>query len=284
MSQAKNGPLSTVPEDGVPQRPGSAPATQSKSAPQSAGAVMRDSEPGDYYTQPAFRDLKNMSRSQLQKIGKFVVGRKGVGRVEFGPCDLSSTQLDEICGGIVRLNPRSATVYQDDKDKPAMGKALNVPSTIFLEHSWPRSNGGRRAVHAREGREYEKHIARLKRVGGTKFVAYDVDTGIWQFTVEHFTTYGLDDDEDDDEDYPEQGESSDLSDAPVTPTGVALQQDASEESIETGGDDVDDTFEFKLNQRSQMSVPGGFDGEPSVSYNYDDASADEMMDEDPQGH
>ena len=282
MSQANNGSkgsLHTVPEDGVPQRPGSAPATQQNSATKSTGAVMKDNEPGEYYTKPDMRDLRNMSRAQMQKLGKLVVGRHGIGRVEFGPCDISSIQLDDLCGGIVQLSPRSATVYQDDKNKPAMGKALNVPSTIFLENSWPRSHGGRKAVHAREGREYDKHIARLKRVSGTNFVSYDANTGVWEFTVEHFTTYGLDDDDDNDEDFTEQGESSGLSDAPATPTGNGQQEDETMESIETG--EVDDTFEFKVNQRSQMSVPGGFD-EPSVSYDFDDPSADEQMDEDPQ--
>ncbi|KAK0859525.1 hypothetical protein LTS02_009146 [Friedmanniomyces endolithicus] len=286
MSQVNNpskGALSSVPEDDVPQRPGSAPATQQKAAPMSTGAVMKDNEPGEYWTQPALRDLRNMSRQQLQKIGKFVVGRHGIGRVEFGPCDLSTTQLDDLCGGIVRLIPRSATVYQDDKDKPAMGRALNVPSTIFLENSWPRSHGGRKAVHAKEGREYEKHIARLKKVGGTHFVDYNAETGVWRFTVEHFTTYGLDDEDDDEEenDSAEQGNSSGLSDAPVTPPGPGQQEDQTMQSIETGTSEQDDTFQFQLDRRSQMSVPGAFD-EPSVSYDYDDPSADEQMDEDPQ--
>ncbi|KAK5739637.1 hypothetical protein LTR17_005121 [Elasticomyces elasticus] len=283
MSQVNNGSngLSSVPEDGVPQRPGSAPATQQKSPPMSTGAVKKDNEPGEYWTQPALRDLKNMSRQQLQKIGKFVVGRHGIGRVEFGPCDLSTTQLDEICGGIVRLNLRSATVYQDDKDKPAMGKALNVPSTIYLENSWPRSHGGRKAVHAREGREYDKHIARLKKVGGTKFVEYDSETGVWKFTVDHFTTYGLDDDDDDDEDFTEQGDSSGLSEAPATPNEEGQQEDQTMDSVETGTSEQEDTFQFKLDRKSTMSVPGGFD-EPSVSYDYDDPSADEQMEEEPQ--
>lgn len=274
MTQASgsNG-LSSVPEDTVAQRPSSAPATQQMPAPSRS---LKRGEMGEYNTSPSLKDLKNMSRAQLQKLGKFTVGREGVGRIEFGPCDLSTTPLDDICGNIVRLTPRTATVYIDNADKPAMGKALNVPSTIFLENSWPRSHGGKKAVNLKEGPAYDKHIRRLRSVGGTKFVNYEPETGIWQFTVDHFTTYGLDDeDEDDEEDLTEEGESSGLSEAPQTP---GQHEEETMQSIETGTGEVDDTFQFKLDQRSQMSVPGGFE-EPSVSYDYDDPSADEEMEE-----
>ncbi|EMC97775.1 hypothetical protein BAUCODRAFT_403519 [Baudoinia panamericana UAMH 10762] len=266
MSQINgtNGALSTVPEDGVPQRPGSAPATQSKGAPKSG---FQKEVVGEYWTQPALRDLKNMSRQQLQKVGKFVVGRHGVGRIEFGPCDLSNTPLDDICGEIVRLNPRSATVYQDDVNKPAMGKALNVPSTIYLENSWPRSHGGRKAVHATEGREYDKHIARLKRVSGTKFVSYDAKTGVWQFTVEHFTTYGLDDDDEDDEEFTEQAESSGLSDAPETPEQQG-QEDVTMQNMETS---------FRSSDPVQAPSPGAIERYHS-SLIEDDAERDQPDD------
>ena len=265
MSQTNgSGALSTVPEDEV-SRPSSAPTTKMP-----AEKTTRRHEMGEYYTTPSLRDLNNMSRAQLQKVGKFTVGREGVGRIHFGngqTVDLTTTTLEDICGKIVQLNPRSATVYLDDNDKPAMGKALNVPSTIALENSWPRSHGGRKAVHAKEGKEYDKHIARLRRVGGTKFQSYDSDTGVWTFTVDHFTTYGLDDDDEDDE--TEMQESSALSEPPATP---GQPEDETMHSIETETGDVDDTFEFKLAKRSQQSVPGGFD-DTGVTYDYDEDEA-----------
>ncbi|KAK3707549.1 hypothetical protein LTR37_012044 [Vermiconidia calcicola] len=265
--QQTNGTLSSVPEDTEAPRPSSAPSTRMPSEKAS-----KKNEVGDYWTKPAMRDLKNMSRQQLKSVGNFTVGREGVGRIEFGSVDLTNTALDDICGNIVQLNPRSATVYQDDADKPSMGKALNVPSTIYLESSWPRSHGGKKPVTAKSGKEYDKHIARLKRVGGTHFQSYNSDTGIWCFKVDHFTTYELDDDDDESE-YPDdtemQEDSSGLSDAPATPSG---QQDVTLESMQTGSGEVDDTFQFMLDRRSQLSVPGGFD--------YDDANADEGMEED----
>ena len=270
------GALSSVPEDSEAPRPSSAPSTKVPAE------KTRRTEVGEYWTRPAMKDLKNMSRQQLKNIGNFIVGRNGVGRIEFGSVDLTNTPLDDICGSIVQLKPRSATVYENDHDKPSMGKALNVPSTIYLENSWPRSHGGKKPVQSKSGKEYDKHIQRLRRVGGTHFVSYDPATGVWSFKVEHFTTYGLDDDDDDESEFMEdshmQDESSGLSDPPETPTS---QQDVTLQSVETDTGEMDDTFQFKLDRRSQLSVPGGFESE-GITYDYDDPSADEVIEDD--GH
>lgn len=276
-----NGALSTVPEDTVAPRPSSAPSSKMP-----AEKISKRTEVGDYWTKPAMKDLKNMSRQQLKSVGNFVVGRDGVGRIEFGSVDLTNTPLDDICGNIVQLTPRSATVYQDDNDKPSVGKALNVPSTIHLDNSWPRSHGGKKPVTSKSGRDYDKHIARLKRVSGTHFLKYDPDTGVWSFKVDHFTTYGLDDDDDESEfqeDTDMHNESSVLSDPPQTPDD---EQDMTLQSMGTGTGEMDDTFQFKLDRRSQLEnfesprLPGGFESE--VTYDYDDPSADEDME--PNGH
>ena len=271
------GALTTVPEDTEAPRPSSAPGT--KMPAEKKISSKKNAEGGDYWTKPAMKDLKNMSRQQLKNVGNFVVGREGVGRIEFGSVDLTNTPLENICGAIVELKPRSATVYKDDADKPAMGKALNVPSTIYLENSWPRSHGGKKPVHAKSGREYDRHIARLERVSGTRFQNYNADTGVWCFKVDHFTTYGLGDDDESESEFADdsrmQDESSGLSDAPETPTG---QHDLTMENVETPTGEMDDTFQFKLGPRSQLSVPGGFESE-GVTYNYHDSNADETMED-----
>ncbi len=273
MEQVNGSGLTSVPEDTEAPRPSSAPSTKVPSE-----KTTRRNEVGDYWTKPAMKDLKNMSRQQLKNIGSFSIGRDGVGRIEFGAVDLTNTPLDDICGNIVKLTPRSATVYQDDADKPSMGKSLNVPSTIYLEQSWPRAHGGQRAINAKSGKAYDKHVARLKRVNGTHFVNYDPDTGVWSFKVDHFTTYGLDDDDESefDDDMQMQGESSGLSDAPATPTD---QQDMTMQSVETGSGEMDDTFQFKLDRRSQLSVPGGFEAS-EIPFDDDEQPAEQQHDED----
>ncbi|KAJ3485579.1 hypothetical protein NLG97_g6784 [Lecanicillium saksenae] len=157
-----------------------------------------DNAPGQYWMQPSKDELQGMNRIQRQKVDGFTVGRDNVGDIKFKvPVDLSGIDLDEICGGIIQLEPRSATVYPVAAKKPPMGKGLNVPARISLEQSWPR--GGREKRVTSDPKRFNKHIERLKRIPDTTFENYDKDTGVWVFSVEHFTTYGLDDSDEEDE-------------------------------------------------------------------------------------
>ncbi|KAL2258364.1 hypothetical protein VTK26DRAFT_8347 [Humicola hyalothermophila] len=198
-------------------------------------------EPGAYWTTPTAEQIRAMNRMQRQKVSDFTVGRENVGSVRFKvPVDLSNINVDELCDNIVILLPRSATVYPVAAKKPPVGKGLNVPAVISLEHSYPR--GGPSVT----GRRLDRHIERLKTsIKDTKFESYDKDTGVWTFSVEHFTTYALEDDEnDEDETAPEPSQSA----PPVLSPSIAKDS--------TSPADPDDTFEFR---RSRRAVPGAFD-------------------------
>ncbi|KAL6361849.1 hypothetical protein LRP88_05327 [Fusarium phalaenopsidis] len=208
--------------------------------PEAASANNFDNAPGQYWMQPPKEDLEKMNRMQRQKVDGFTVGRDNVGYVSFKvPVDISNIDLDDICGGLIVLQPRSATVYPVAAKKPPVGKGLNVPARIALEQSWPR--GARDKRISNDPKRFNKHVERLKRIENTAFESYDQDTGIWVFSVEHFTTYGLDDDDSDDEEDVTQKE-------PVAPQEMALDT--------TGSTPMeDDTFEFRMHR----GVPGGFD-------------------------
>ncbi|KAM6534898.1 hypothetical protein FALCPG4_004517 [Fusarium falciforme] len=208
--------------------------------PEAASANNFDNAPGQYWMQPPKEDLEKMNRMQRQKVDGFTVGRDNVGYVSFKvPVDISNIDLDDICGGLIVLQPRSATVYPVAAKKPPVGKGLNVPARIALEQSWPR--GARDKRISNDPKRFNKHVERLKRIENTTFESYDQDTGIWVFSVEHFTTYGLDDDDSDDEEDVTQQE-------PVAPQEMALDT--------TGSTPMeDDTFEFRMHR----GVPGGFD-------------------------
>ncbi|KAK6211005.1 nucleoporin autopeptidase [Colletotrichum tabaci] len=207
-----------------------------------------DAAPGAYWMSPTKEVLASMNRVQRQQVTGFTVGRDNVGSVQFKvPVDLTNIDLDEIFGGIVILETRSATVYPIAAKKPPVGKGLNVPATITLEQSWPR---GRDKRPSNDAKRFHKHVERLKRIENTTFENYDTETGIWKFSVEHFTTYGLDYDEEEDEaeqpavEQPRQDVSFDN----------ASQQDSydSESSPRE-----DDTFDFRRNKR--RALPGAFD-------------------------
>lgn len=275
VDQGRGKELDAVPEDGLapPSKPKS---VSSKDLPRS----QVDQKVGDYWMVPSLDDLRKMSREQLKSVSGFTVGRIGVGKIEFDPVDLSNIPLDDIIGDIVKLNVRQATVYQSDVNTPPMGKGLNVPSTITLENSWPRAHGGRLPVHERKGNRFDKHVERLRRVEDTEFISYDPETGIWIFRVQHFTTYGLDDDEDSDDDADAEYSSDMMSTGQdVTPKGNSnavqeMSQASSEEgSVISDEDDEsnpDDTFDFK--KGPSKILPGSF-GAQSIPN--DDEMADD---------
>ncbi|KAH7175687.1 nuclear protein 96-domain-containing protein [Dactylonectria macrodidyma] len=205
-----------------------------------------DNTPGQYWMSPPQEDLENMNRMQRQKIDGFTVGRDNVGYVSFKvPVDISNISLDEICGGLIVLEPRSATVYPVSAKKPPVGKGLNVPARISLEQSWPRGSRDKRVTN--DPKRFNKHVERLKRIENTTFESYDKDTGIWIFSVEHFTTYGLDDEDDSDDEL-------DV----VQPQPVERQQIGFGGSLDSPMED--DTFEF----RRGPGLPGAFDEHGAV--------------------
>lgn len=205
-----------------------------------------DQAPGAYWMRPSKEDILNMNRMQRQKVAGFTVGRHNVGQIAFKvPVDLSNIDLDELFGSIIVLETRSATVYPVAAKKPPVGKGLNVPAQISLEQSWPRGRDKRLTTDAKK---FAKHIERLKRIEDTTFESYDKDTGIWTFSVEHFTTYGLDYDDESD------GES-----AAVDAGANAPLDRHDQEHSPALGSDVDDTFDFRRNPRL---VPGAFNPTP----------------------
>lgn len=239
MEQVKGKELAIVHEE--------EPAAQPVRVSQHSG----EHEPGEYWMSPPKEEILAMNRMQRQKVKNFAVGRENVGSVSFKvPVDLSNIDLDELFGNIVILEPRSATVYPVAAKKPPVGKGLNVPATISLEQSWPRARDKRTPVQDKTGSRIAKHIERLKRIENTTFEDYDAEHGIWTFSVEHFTTYGLDDDDEEDETTAEVVHPAASITTSVQPRESPYADTASPDV------DPDDTFEFK---RSRHAVPGAFD-------------------------
>ena len=250
MEQVKGNELAIVHEEESP-----APVRTKRSS--------ATTEPGEYWMSPPIEEIRAMNRNQLKKVANFIVGRENVGSVSFKvPVDLTGINLDELFDEVVVLTTRTATVYPQQGKKPPVGKGLNVPALISLEHSFPR--GGL----ATSGRKLERHIERLKnQISDTTFESYDKETGVWNFSVEHFTTYGLGEDDSEDE-----------TEADVTVGGwgskEVVRDQPGAKDIASPEVDPDDTFDFK---RSRRAVPGAFD-EAALS---DDEGSDIMQ---PRGH
>ena len=257
--------------------------------------TQEDQQPGNYWMKPSEAEINKMTQEEKRKLKGFSVGREGCGRVEFNmPVDLTLTPLNDIYDNIVLIELRSITVYPDQTKKPAQGKGLNVPSTLYLENSWPRQRDRRTPLHEKSGPRFQKHIDRLRKVGGTEFVRYEKETGTWVFRVPHFTTYGFDYDEDASEGESLQASvqdeglgSSMLSEPPETPTpksrlmrnghtpaatNSTLRSFATTNKSSQVSSSPDDTFQFM----KKKIPPGAFDEEPP----YDDEDEEPMYNDD----
>lgn len=264
MEQVKGNELAIVPEDGSLEPSDESASRLPTSVPQG------DPVPGAYYMHPSQQELSRIPKQELRHLTGFTIGRENCGHVTFNePVDLTLTSLDEIYVKIALIELRSLTIYPDSGRKPPVGKGLNVPSTIYLENSWPRGKDRRAPSHEKSGPRFNKHVDRLRRVTDTEFVRYERDTGTWVFKVPHFTTYALEYD-----DTGSEGDSlqtSTLSDVPpdtptpktraprngFTPTAddsVQLSSILSEEQS-LASSSPDDTFEF----RKRKILPGAFD-------------------------
>ncbi|RAL17550.1 nucleoporin family protein [Aspergillus homomorphus CBS 101889] len=249
-----------------------------------------DPQPGDYFMKPTRAELSKMSREQLKKVVGFTVGREHCGQVTFDePVDLTTIDLDKVCGGFVDIGVRKITVYPDETIKPPRGKGLNVPSILRIENSWPRGRDKKSPSPLTSGPLFDKHVDRLLKVHNTEFIDYEVETGTWVFKVPHFTTYGLDYDSDEEE----EGESlnqSTLSAAPDTPTPKAqtpanpdntvgsehLSAFSTDDSFlgSVAGVD-DDTFDFK----KRKIVPGAFGQQATETMDDEHSGSEEEEDE-----
>lgn len=244
--QVKGNELAVVHEEEVASPPAKNPAD---------GPV--DTAPGDYWMSPSRDEIMEMNRVQRQKVTDFTVGRINVGSVKFKvPVDLTSIDLDNLVDTIVILEPRTATVYPQAAKKPPVGKGLNVPAQIVLDNAWPRGTKNKGAPSV------AKHVKRLQRIEGTQFESYNPETGEWTFSVEHFTTYGLDDSDDEDGVTIEPQASGDLPTAsvPKHDDRVPLFTQTREPESDRDNERRDDALSSMPNLRS---LPGSFDAEDS---------------------
>ncbi|KAL1917286.1 uncharacterized protein VTP21DRAFT_4942 [Calcarisporiella thermophila] len=178
-----------------------------------------------YWMEPSLIELRNMSHDQLSKVRNFTVGRRGYGRVRFQmPVDLTTVRsLANIAGGIVIFEPRSCTVYPDDNVKPKVGEELNVPATIELENVGPKD--GQELITDPDHPRVVKLIRKLRKMPDTEFIDFEPKTGTWIFKVQHFSRYGLEDEEEEEQDTQQKTSTQRASNFnPQEPSGSSSQR------------------------------------------------------------
>lgn len=145
---------------------------------------------GDYFVKPDLATLKKAGYDQLSAFEGLVVGRKGYGEIQFlEPVDLTGLpKLGALLGEVIRFDDKECSVYPDseDADKPPPGSGLNVKAKISLERCWAVDKASREPITDTNNAAAAKHLKRLKNMKDTHFENFDIKTGTWTFTVDHF--------------------------------------------------------------------------------------------------
>ncbi|KXN89458.1 hypothetical protein AN958_05620, partial [Leucoagaricus sp. SymC.cos] len=145
---------------------------------------------GDYYIRPELTTLKKASYDELTSFEGLVVGRVGYGEIHFlERVDLTGlSKLGALLGDVVRFDDKECSVYPDseDVDKPPPGSGLNVKARLVLERCWANDKATQEPIKDEKHPTAVKHLKRLKNMKNTHFESFDMESGKWTFTVEHF--------------------------------------------------------------------------------------------------
>ena len=74
----------------------------------------------------------------------------------------------------------------EDADKPPPGSGLNVKAKLTLERCWAVDKATREPIQDAGHPTVVKHLKRLRNMKDTHFQDFDMETGKWTFTVDHF--------------------------------------------------------------------------------------------------
>lgn len=127
---------------------------------------------GGYYTIPPIQKAANTA-----SLSNFVVARKGYGTISFSaPVDLTGISSLSILREVVEIERGRVAVYPNSAKEAPAGTGLNVPAEVSLENVRPPPEI-----------EVDEFTAELRGKPDTTFVSYNAETGLYVFTVEHFS-------------------------------------------------------------------------------------------------
>lgn len=174
----------------------------------------------DYYTVPSLGDIhlnEIIHSDYVSRISNFVVGRSDYGQIEFlGETDIRQLDIERI----VKFDRHSVSVYENENEKPPVGHGLNKPAmvTLILNQRTARLQCG-------QLEKFEDKLKRCTERQGACFVSFDPLTGEWKFLVNHFSRFGLDEDDEEDifmDDAAVEEQNEGIEDIPMDPEEVAL--------------------------------------------------------------
>ncbi|XP_062210054.1 nuclear pore complex protein NUP96 [Phragmites australis] len=154
-----------------------------------AGAVFPVLRSLDYFARPSINELVEQEAADpgfCSRVPDFVIGRTGYGQVRFlGNTDVRGLDLNEI----IRFDRHSVVVYKDEADKPSVGHGLNKAAEVTLVLDLKRLPEPSLLVEVLRCRAKKQ---------GARFLSFNPANGKWKFEVDHFSRFGLVDEEEED--------------------------------------------------------------------------------------
>ncbi|RCV46332.1 hypothetical protein SETIT_9G523200v2 [Setaria italica] len=154
-----------------------------------AGTVFPVLRSSEYFTRPSIDELVEREEADpgyCSRVPNFVIGRAGYGQVRFlGNTDVRGIDLNDI----VRFDKHSVVVYEDETGKPPVGHGLNKAAEVSL------------LLNLKDLPEPSILVEVLRcraRKQGTRFLSFNPVNGKWKFEVDHFSRFGLVDEEEED--------------------------------------------------------------------------------------
>lgn len=148
--------------------------------------VLRSSE---YFTSPSIDELVEREVADpgyCSRVPNFIIGRAGYGQVRFlGNTDVRGIDLNEI----VRFEKHYVVVYEDETCKPPVGHGLNKAAEVSL------------LLNLKDHPEPSILVEVLRcraRKQGSRFLSFNPVNGRWKFEVDHFSRFGLVDEDEED--------------------------------------------------------------------------------------
>ncbi|KAI8615851.1 nuclear protein 96-domain-containing protein [Chytriomyces sp. MP71] len=198
----------------VAQRLNSAAASASPSKSASTSRNSRSPSPRKspkaapvYETEPSYEELMQLSDTQLTQVEGYTIRLAGFGSVRFlEPVNLlqaspSGTRsgIARIPGEVVILRHKAIEVYPDEERKDPVGMGVNVPAEVSLDKCWAVDKASGSVIVDETDPRFDRHFKKLEGIEGTRLLGFNKKTGQWRFRVEHFSKYGMEDDEEEEE-------------------------------------------------------------------------------------
>lgn len=172
----------------------------------------------DYFIEPSLEDLAAMEHNDpgyCCRVRDFTVGRFGYGCVKFlGQTDVRGLDINQI----VKFDGNGIVVYEDEEDEPPLGQGLNKASVVTLI-----LKGRSRSFKGKILNRFLKRLWSLTEKQGAHFISFNPLNGEWKVLVNHFSRFGLLEDDEDD----------------------VIMDDAAEELQNSGGMDQNDASEVE---------------------------------------